>query len=805
MSESISRRLKVALAGNPNCGKTTIFNRLTGEKRAVGNYSGVTVDAERGTFLRNDVVFELVDLPGVYSLTTFSKDEVVAREFLLKEKPDVIVDVVDSSNLERNLFLTLQLKELGIPVLVAMNMVDLAKSRGLVFDAENLSAKLALPVVQVVGTTGEGTDALVDAVLKAADSETRGTLLRFSDHVEREITCVSDVVDALASRYDSMPLSWNKPLGVQWLTTGAFNEGLTPASGLSYVVLKNKPDVLLRRRWIALKLLEDDRSVVESWKDPEIERVVSVGVERLSSSDGAPLAAKIAAERYANVRLICKDSVQNRKRSGVDLSDRADRFLTHPVWGLLTFFLAMYLVFWLTFTIGNYPVSWLESLQNTLGDWCNQLWAGNPDSLLRSLIVDGVIAGVGGVLLFFPNIFILFGAISALEESGYMARGAFLTDRFLSRIGLTGKSFIPMLVGFGCSIPAVMSTRIIEDKKSRLATMFVVPLMSCGARFPIYMLLIPAFFPQKFQAQVLLVVYLFGILVAAVVSTILTKTTFRGENAPLLLELPVYHAPTLRTVGAKALERGWQYLRKAGTTILGVSVLLWALSTFPTLPKAQEAVFAEEETAVAVEAEVLGADLDALEEELAELAEENADLADYEPALEDGNNGTEEVALLDDESLKRKQAIELLNRKNLIKAEKGLAQLEYSFAGRLGKAIEPVLKLAGFDWRIGTGLVGALAAKEVFVAQMGIVFKVGEANDNSAPLRALLVENYSPLVGLCVIIFCLVGAPCMGTIVVVAKESSWKWACAQWATLTGLGFLLAVIVYQLGTILHIGV
>ena len=785
MSDEARKTFKIALAGNPNCGKTTIFNYLTGEKRAVGNYSGVTVEMVRGRFRRENVEFELVDLPGIYSLTTFSKDEVVAREFLLTEKPDVIVNVVDASNLERNLFLTLQLKELGIPTLVILNMVDLAKARGLSFDSKNLSERIELPIIEAVGSTGEGLDlfgiSVLEAQKNAVVNENAADYSNYSGQIEEEISLIAAALDSKARQVENDPEAWNQPLGIQWLLTGGFTKEVGKEDDRRYAEACDEPAVTRRRRWLALKLIEDDEPVVKSWNYPDISKLASGCVERLSGSDGAPLAAKIAAERYANVRKICHNVVHNEKTAKVKLSDQADRILTHPFWGLLIFFAAMFLVFWLTFTLGDYPVKLLERGQELLGSWCNRFWLETPNSLLRSLIVDGIIAGVGSVLVFLPNIIILFAAISVLEECGYMARGAFLTDRFLTHFGLTGKSFIPMLVGFGCSVPAVMATRIIEDKKSRLATIFVIPLMSCGARFPIYMLLVPAFFPSQWQAPVLWGIYVLGIAVAAILSTIVTRFTFKGEVASLLIELPPYHKPTLKTAGAKALERGWQYIRKAGTTILGVSILFWAASTFPTLPQDKAALFEEQETAILQESEELGIDLDVF-----------------------GGNSSSADEVADSRDQLGEQVDKLLERRRRNNADEAEARLEYSFAGRIGKAIEPIILHAGFDWRIGVGLVGAMTAKEVFVAQMGIVYKIGEADEDSVPLQTILRNHYSPLIGLCVIIFSLIAAPCLATVVVVARESSFRWAFAQWLTLTLIGFSAAVLIYRLGTFFHLG-
>jgi len=745
-SGEIVQTLNVVFAGNPNCGKTTLFNRLTGERRAVGNYSGVTVDKAEGSFARDGIDFHVVDLPGTYSLNSASHDELVARNFLLEQGADVIVNVVDASNLERNLFLTLQLKELGIPLVIALNMCDLAKSRGRVYDVEKLSRKLDAPIVEVVGLTGAGLDALVSCLSKRASESLKEEFdenLRFSATLEREIEAVQSALER------------------------SQDEKITEETRG-----KSEREKKTRLRWLAIKLLEKDEETTKNWNVSDVKKVVEEACARLEST-GTPSSAKIASDRYANVRKICKDAVKEGNSKRVEWSDRADRILTHPVWGLGIFFVAMFVVFWLTFTLGNAPVALLERALDALSGLCDKIWANSPDSLLRSLIVDGVIGGVGGVVVFFPNIFILFAAISILEESGYMARGAFLTDRFLKKFGLSGKSFIPMLVGFGCSVPAVLATRIIEDKKSRLSTIFVVPLMSCGARFPIYVLIIPAFFAAKWQAPILWCVYFAGILVAAILSSVLSETKFRGQTAPMLIELPPYHAPTLRTTGSRALERGWQYLKKAGTTILGVSLVLWALSTFPRLPHERAQVFVDRAEALQREA----GDVD-LDETLAASRDERR---------------ASEAEKIDESTIATAREWERL------RAERAEAELEYSIVGRIGKLCEPLTSLAGFDRRIAVALVGAFAAKELFVAQLGIVFKVGGADENSESLRETFARNYSPLVGICAIIFCLIGAPCMATFVVVAKESSFRWALFQWTTLTAVGFALAVLTYQIGS------
>lgn len=777
-------RLKIALLGNPNCGKTTIFNFLTGDHQAVGNYSGVTVEKVEGNLVRDSVVFNITDLPGVYSLTSaVSKEEGIVRDYLMQENPDVIVNIVDVSNFERNLFLTLQLKELGIPLVLVLNMCDLAKLRGVEYNLEKINKYLNIPIIEVIGINGKGLENLPSLLLKVRKEQMtcyKSEILKFSEEIETEISAVVSAIDTVVKQTVTNK-EMDRRRGVRWLL---FGNTLSTNEFISYLEVKNDVGYMVRCRWLAIKFLEEDKTVLSYWNDETLLQVVNEAIRHLVSKD-IPIVAKFAAERYGKVRMICKESVHNERRKFVLWTDKVDRILTHPLWGLLFFGTAMYVVFWLTFVLGNVPVTCLETSFEWLGNVCNHFWVNNPDSLLRSMIVDGIIGGVGGVLTFFPNIFILFVAISALEESGYMARGAFLTDRFLRKFGLSGKSFIPMLVGFGCSVPAVMATRIIEDRCARLSTIFIIPLMSCGARFPIYVLIIPAFFTEKWQAPVLWCVYFIGIVIAAVISTVLSSTKFRNERNPFLLELPTYHWPTLHIVGMRAFERGWLYLRKAGTTILGVSLVLWFMSTFPRLPSSTVELFNSNEVTLQVQASEIGINLN-----------------DYQVKEE------QPCVLISNDFTTNRYDVEkctnLLEKWKKNKISEAETQLEYSIAGRIGKAMEPIIKNAGFDWRIGTALIGAMAAKEVFVAQLGIIFKIGNAEDNSIPLREAFIKNYSPLVGVSIIIFCLIGTPCVATVVIVAKESSWGWALAQWSTLTVVGFMLAVSVFQLGVFFNIG-
>lgn len=688
----MKKPLVVALAGNPNSGKTTLFNQLTGSRQHVGNYPGVTVEKKEGTCRHGGEELHVVDLPGTYSLTAYSQEERVARNFIVEQKPDVVVDVIDSSNLERNLYLAVQLMELGVPVVLAFNMSDVAKARGLQFDLAEMAMLLGAPIVETVGSKGEGLGRLLETAVAAAARATPPPV--------PSITYGADFEQAIARLLPKL-------------------EGQFPRADAR------------ERRWTAIKLLENDAEVARRISAGEIHRLVKAEQERLFSLLGDSPEMLIADGRYGFISGVCQETVRSTIEARHTASDRIDEIVIHRVWGLPIFLGLMYLVFWLTFTVGTPPMDWIDGLFGWLGDTVAGFWPEGSDSLLQSLLVDGVIAGVGGVLIFLPNILLLFLAIAILEDSGYLARAAFIMDRLMHKIGLHGKSFIPMLTGFGCSIPAIMATRTLESRRDRLTTMLVVPLVSCGARLPIYALIIPAFFPQAWRAPMLWIIYVFGIVLAILCAKLLRATLFKGESVPFVMELPPYRLPTLKGIWMHMWERGGAYLKKAGTVILAISVVLWALTSFPKLDSVDESLPAEEQQA---------------------------------------------------------------------------AELAHTVAGRIGHAMEPLIRPLGFDWRIGTAMVGAFAAKEVFVAQLGIVYSVGEADEESDSLREKLQQNYSPLVGLCIMLFMLISAPCMATIAVTKRESnSWGWAFFQLVGLTVLAYVVTLVVYQLGTLLGLGV
>ncbi len=676
--------ITVALAGNPNSGKTTIFNALTGAHQHVGNYPGVTVEKIEGARHHRGRTIGIVDLPGTYSLTAFTPEERVARDFLLEERPDAVVDVVDASNLERHLYLAVQLLEMGVPLLLAFNMSDVARRRGLEFDLPLLSRLLGVPIVPTVGTQGEGIEALLDAAVEMATQSVRLPVpIRYGEEIEREI---ERLVECLAKETE--------------------------------VVAQ------YGRRWMAVKLLEQDPQITELVGHTVLS-ALQESIRRLTAVFGDEPAMVIADRRYGFISGACQEAVRITAQARHDVSDQIDSILLHRVWGIPIFLLLMYGVFEFTFHLGDFPMRGLEWFFARLAEGVGGFWPVGSESLIRSLLVDGVIAGVGGVTAFLPNILLLYAAIAFLEDSGYMARAAFLMDHWMHRIGLHGKSFIPMLIGFGCSVPAILATRILENRRNRLTTILVIPLMSCGARFPIYSLLIPAFFAVQYRPLVMSMLYLTGAALAIGCAKLLRGTVFRGETTPFVMELPPYRMPTGMGLWIHTWTRGKMYLKKAGTVILMISIVMWAATTFPR-PTA--------------------------------------------------------------ESLAGKSGAEIKT-----------VQLENSAAGRVGRALEPAIRPLGFDWKIGTALIGASTAKEVFVSQLAIVYSLDDPDENAERLRSRLAQDYSPLQGLCILLFCLIGTPCLATVAMTARETgSWKWAALQWGGLTALAYAVTLTVYQLG-------
>ncbi len=728
MSSTLKKTITVAVAGNPNSGKTTIFNSLTGSRQHVGNYPGVTVEWKEGTVKRGDWSLKLYDLPGTYSLTAFSDEELVSRDFLLNHKPDVVVDVVDASNLERNLFLTTELLEIGLPVVVVLNMTDVARDRGLRIDANLLARRLGTPVVSTVGNKGRGMDELIAAVTELAISSTS---LPGPADICRQSSPSPESLTRLAVGHGSVRVDYGPQLEPYLARI---------------LALLPQDDAL---RWRSVKLLEQDPEVLDEIHDPEVRREVSrISEEFATTHSQQDPDTILAGRRYEFIGQLCDGVLEQTKKTGPTTSDRIDRWTMHPVLGVPIFLALMYGVFTLTFGLGNPIMNLLDLGFTALGSLLNGLWPVGSASPLRSLLVDGIIGGVGGVVVFLPNIVLLFMAIAILEGTGYMARAAFVMDRLMSKVGLHGKSFIPLLIGFGCTVPAIMATRTLESRRDRLITIMVLPLMSCGARLPIYALMIPAFFPPKWHGPVLWIIYVTGIVLALVGARLLRATLFRGENTPFVMELPPYRMPTLKSLMVQMWTRAWLYVKKAGTVILGAAIILWFLTFYPKPP------------------------------------------SDYiVPAGFDKTTITGDTRFSD-----LKDSVQIQS-----------AELSYSIAGRVGRVLETVLKPLGFDWRIGTALVGAVAAKEVFVAQMGIVFAVGDADQTSEVLRTRLRERYSALVGFCIMLFTLISTPCIATFAITRQETgALKWAVAQNLGLTLLAWIVTFIAYHGGLLLGLG-
>ena len=667
-------QLTLALAGNPNSGKTTIFNNLTGSKQHVGNYPGVTVEKREGFRKYQDKEFIIVDLPGIYGLMAHSTDELVARSFIVHDKPDIIVNVVDASNLERNLYLTLQLLELQRPVVMALNMIDVAEDKGIQIDDRRLAQVLHTPVVRCIGRQNQGTeDILALAAATAECGQPGGFTLLYDSKIEEAIERISQLLVQIRS-------------GIRF-----------------------------PRRWLALKLLEGDseasRYLTGIPGSEPVAEAADLCRQILLEQMGDP-ALLIAEQRHRFVAAVYTHAVRVPAEEAMTASDKLDVILTGKFSGLPIFLSLMWLLFNLVFTIGAYPQEWIEdgfsSLSQLAGDYL-------ADGELRSFIIDGILGGVGSVIVFLPNILILFFGIAFMEDTGYMARAAFIMDRVMRAVGLHGKSFIPLLLGFGCSVPAIMGTRTLENPRDRLVTILVAPFMSCSARLPVYTVLIGAFFADNVAGTVLFSIYLLGIVLAVLLASAFRALIFKGESEPFVMEMPPYRWPTMKSMVIHMWERSLLYLRKAGTIILSVSILVWFLVNYP--------------------------------------------------------------------------------------ATDNIAQ---SYAGQLGKLVEPWIAPLGFDWKIGVGLVSAFTAKEVLISTLGTIYHIDQTGETAVALQAAISNDpaFSPLVAYSLMVFVLVYSPCLAAIAVIKRETnSWQWALFSPVYTTILAWVLSFVVFQVGTLL----
>ena len=744
----------VVVTGNPNCGKTTLFNALTGLRAKVGNYAGVTVERKEGKLLGTpaNASIQVLDLPGTYSLSPNSLDEQISRDVLLHRLPelpplDLIVVVVDASNLQRNLYYATQVVELGHPTLIALNMIDVAEANGHHIDEKKLSESLGVPVLPIIASNGTGLPDLRAKIIALAER---------LPEVKPQLFC-------------QLP--------------GLFR---IEATALADMLAEAFQERRLQATAEALLLLSNEKALASSTThySQKIQDAVAAARKRLEAQGidwrGAPI-----EWRYARIAEIQQSVTSETAPPGETFSDKLDRVLTHKIWGTLIFIAVMALMFQSIFTFAVYPMDALQAAVDWLGGLIGKLI---PPGDLNSLVVDGVIAGVGAVVVFLPQILLLFLFIGFLEDTGYMARAAFLMDRLMSKVGLHGKSFIPMLSSFACAIPGIMATRTIESPKDRLVTILVAPLMSCSARLPVYTLLIAACIPKitvfgffKLSGLTMLAMYLLGIVVALLMAWLFKKTLLKGETPMLIMELPPYKRPLLRVVARHMWDRSRLFLRRAGTVILGINILLWFLATYPRSSQVESKYSHLRAT------------------EIAKINPQATGDAGVSKAIDDlkanPKPSTAETSTLDSlQSLDKEEAGE---------------KLRTSFAGKMGRAIEPIIRPLGFDWKMGIGIITSFAAREVFVSTMSTVYNVGNSEDEGT--KTQLIETlkqqknpdgtrtYTPLLAVTLMVFYVFAMQCASTVAIVRRETNtWKWPVFQWLYMGILAWSLAFITFHVG-------
>lgn len=712
-----SRVINVALVGNPNAGKTSIFNLASGAHEHVGNYGGVTVDAKEGIMRHNGYTFRLIDLPGTYSLSAYSPEEIYVRKYIFDEKPDVIINVVSASALERNLYLTTELMELECPMVMALNMFDELKKSERQLDYEALSAMLNVPIVPTVGKKGTGIPELLDSVIKLFEDKEppRFVPIPYGRVLEKSISVMSRELSTANGQLSGLGM----PL-----------------------------------RYLSIKLLEGDEYVekdiksLDRGKEYLARRDKEDGyMERLLKEDAE---SAFVNARYGFISGALRETFEDKKSIHAR-TDALDAVFTNKYFGLPVFFVFLWVMFEATFRLGEYPMRWIEGLVAVIGDAIRGQMSDGP---LKDLLVDGIIGGVGGVIVFLPNIVILYAFIAFMEDSGYMARAAFIMDKLMNKIGLHGKSFIPLIMGFGCNVPAIMSTRMIGSRNSRMITMLIVPFMSCSARLPVYILFVSAFF-AKHGSLIMLGLYAVGILVAVITALLLRKSFFKEEDTPFVMELPPFRMPTIKSVIIHMWERSKMYLLKMGGPILIASIIIWFLGYFP-YDKQRD--------------------------------------ADYDRKI----SQIEESVLSDED--KSNMITELRYAKNT-------DHQVNSYIGKIGHFIEPVMKPLGFDWKISVSLLSGMAAKEIVISTMGVLY-TGDSDNQQSLQDRLHVERhadgspiFTPLVVIGFLLFTLIYFPCIATIVAIKEEShSWKWALFSVFYSTGLAWLFAFVVYQVGSL-----
>ena len=714
------RTINVALVGNPNCGKTSLFNIASGAHEHVGNYSGVTVDAKEGFFDFQGYHFRIVDLPGTYSLSAYTPEELYVRKHIIEETPDVIINVVDSSNLERNFYLTTQLIDMNVRMVIALNMYDELEASGNKLDYTQLSQLIGVPMVPTVCRRGEGVDKLFHVIIGIYEG---GDFLSQKGEIRSEIledlrdwhkTYVPDhEFGSHKEEEDARPRGYMRHIHI--------NHGPELERSIEEVkkAISQNEDIRHKysTRFLSIKLLENDREIENFISTlPNGKEIIAIRnketlrIRKVMNEDSEQA---ITDAKYGFITGALKETFTDNHLEKEQTTRVIDSIVTHRIWGYPIFFLFLYIMFEGTFVLGDYPMQGIEWLVDQLGNLIRNNMAEGP---LKDLLIDGIIGGVGGVIVFLPNILILYFFISILEDSGYMARAAFIMDKIMHRMGLHGKSFIPLIMGFGCNVPAIMATRTIEDRKSRLITMLVNPLMSCSARLPIYLVMIGAFFPNC-ASFMLLCIYTAGILLAVIMARIFSKFLVKGEDSPFVMELPPYRMPTSKSIMRHTWEKGAQYLKKMGGIIMIASIIIWFLGYYPR------------------------------------------------------HDTHESVA----------------------------EQQENSYIGQIGKAIEPVIKPLGFDWKLGIGLISGVGAKELVVSTLGVLY-TNEGDVENVNLSDRI--PITPLVALAYMLFVLIYFPCIATFAAIKQESgSWKWAIFTAGYTTGLAWLVAFTVFKIGSII----
>jgi len=746
-----AREPVLAIVGNPNCGKSTIFNALTGLKQKVANYPGVTVEKREGAcFSQHGKRLRLLDLPGAYSLNARSPDEAVVRDVLLGRRaetprPDAVIFVADASNLERNLYLATQVFELGLPSLLVLNMMDVAEAKAWKIDQKALSERLGVPVIPMEATAGKG---LIE--LKAAMSRKLDTPPHRPPPIPEEIGQALEITrqELAAAAIISQQSSLLEPL---------------------YLVSDHDPEHYGIENAHLSRLAESRRHLegrFVGWED------------------------QLASARYAEIEGLLNGVLRRPERSESTFTDKLDSVLLHPVWGGLFLIAIMVLVFYMIFSVAEGPMDWIDHITDVGCDWVRAHMAGGD---FRDLVTEGAMKGVSGVVKFLPQILILFFFIGVMEDSGYMARVAFIMDRFMGRVGLNGRSFVPFFSSYACAVPGIMATRTIASTKDRLITILIAPLASCSARLPVYSLMIAAMFPAgavpPFQkALIMLSMYCIGTFGAFGFAWLFHKTLLKGSPSLMVLEMPTYKRPALRHLALYMLERAKIFLRRAGTVILGLSILLWAAMTYP------KSASSGEQRQIEQRLEQLDREKEAKEAQAAKDA----------PAVTQAKEGEKTSEEKKEES--NPEEDKLNDRLKVIKSE----QLANSFAGRAGHLIEPVIRPMGFDWKIGIGLISSFAAREVFASTLNIIYAVESTEENREPLRQQLSEDkwpngrpiFTPLVCLALMVFYVFAMQCLSTVAVVKRETNgWKWPLFQIAFMTGTAYLAAVLVYQGGRLL----